>query len=315
MSGTPGHSAGRTVLIAGAAGYLGRAAVAEFAANGWSVRGLVRDEHRASAVRDAGGTAFVADLLDANAVRTAAAGCAAVVHLAANASVSEAAPDAARRVRVEGARNLRAACRAAGVGRFVVGSGYWVYADQEGTFDEDGRLDPRGESAVNFDTERAALETEGPGGPSVMIVRPGMVYGAGSWFAGVLEAIRAGSYATIEGGRNPWSFVSLGDAAAGFRAIAERGTAGAVYNLVDLAPAPWGEFARHVAQRLGVAPPRELSQAEAVREYGEVIAHHLAARRAASSARLRALGWAPRYPTYRPGIDALLRSMGFADAP
>jgi len=303
-------AAGRDrVLVAGAAGFLGRAIVTDFAAHGWQVRGLVRDDRRAIPVAAAGGEPVFADVLDADAVERAADGCRAVVHVAANPTVDPAGSDAARRVRVEGCRNLIAAARATGAARVVVGSGYWVYADQAGDFDENGRLDPRGESAVNFDTEQVAREAVAP--PAVMVVRPGMVYGDGSWFRGIVDALRADTYRVIDEGRNPWSFVALADAAAGFRTVVEAGRPGAVYNLVDLRPAPWGEFVAHVAARIGAAPPGSMTRAEAQQQFGEAIAHHLAARRAASSALLRSLGWVPRYPSYRLGVDALLTAMGF----
>ena len=306
---TPARRDRRRVLVAGAAGFLGRSLVAEFAAHGWEVHGLVRNSERAISVTAAGGVPVLADLLDAAAVERAAVDCSAIVHVAANPSVRDPGPGAARRARVDGCRNLLAAARAAGVPRLVIGSGYWVYADQDGEFDENGRLDPRGESAINYATELAGREGGSP--PEVMVVRPGMVYGDGSWFRGVVDALRSDTYRLIEGGRNPWSFVGLADAAAGFRTVVEVGRSGEVYNLVDLSPTPWGEFIAHVAGRLGAAPPGSMPMDRARRELGEEIAYHLSARRAASSARLRSLGWAPRYPSYRAGIDALLASMGF----
>jgi nucleoside-diphosphate-sugar epimerase len=298
------------VLVTGAGGFLGLGIVRAGAARGQEARGLVRDAAKANRVRLVGGRPVIADVLDPDSVRRAVRGCAAIIHVAANPSDGDDDPDLARRVRVEGTHNLAEAARAAHVRRLVVGSGYWVYPGRPGVTSEESPVDPQGEAHINYDAEQAGLSANSPGALEVMVVRPGMVYGDGAWFRPVLDSIRAETYRLIDGGSNFWSFVALPDAGAGFLSVAEAGQSGGTYNLTDDHPARWGDFARFVADRIGRRPPGVLSSDEAVQEYGPVIARHLAANRAASAAKLTALGWRPKYPNFPEGIDALLAEMG-----
>ena len=300
-----------TALVAGAAGYLGSAIVRALVAQDWRVVGLVRDTAKADRVAALGATAIVADVRDAAAVAAAARSTDVLIHVAAGGDpyVAEGLHEA-ENIRVLGARNLVRAAIAHHVPRVVVGSGYWVYADQPGVIREDSPVDPRGEALVNFHAELAAREeTNSRGSPEVIVVRPGMVYGNGSWLRSVVDALRAGTYAVVADGTNPWSFVALDDAAAAFVRIAEAGTAGETYNVVDGRPAPWSEFADHLADRLGVRRPASISVEEAARRYGAEVARHLAARRACTSQKLEQLGWKPRYADYRDGLIPVLASM------
>jgi nucleoside-diphosphate-sugar epimerase len=136
-----------------------------------------------------------------------------------------------------------------------------------------------------------------------------MVYGNGSWFRPVVDAIRDGSYRYIEDGANAWSFVSLPDTGAGFVRVAESGAPGEVYNLVDGHPAEWRAFGNEVAARLSVTPPASMSLHDAITQFGPDVAHHFHARRACSSAKLERLGWKPQYADYRAGLAPLLREM------
>ncbi|HTT45523.1 MAG TPA: NAD(P)-dependent oxidoreductase [Thermoplasmata archaeon] len=294
----------RRALVAGAGGYLGQAIVHALAGSGWEVRGLVRTPSAIRRVEAEGGRPVVADILDSAAVENTAHGCDLLIHVAARAASPADDPRYAARVREEGCRNLLRAARIHGNRRVVVGSGYWVYADQPGTITEESPLDPRGESRVNFATEMTAKDPEIRGSTEVVVVRPGMVYGDGSWCRAALEAITDGTYRYIEAGANPWSFISREDAGMAFAHVAENGVPGEVYNVVDGRPTPWREFGDFVAHRLGRLPPGRLTVEEAERLYGPDVAHHLRARRACSSAKLERLGWKPRFREFREGLSA-----------
>lgn len=295
-----------TILVAGANGFLGQEIVRVFSAEGWEVRGLVRDSAKTDRVRLAGGSPVLGDVLDVDSLRRAASDCDAIIHVAANPSAEPGGADLSRGVRVQGTLNLVDAAKSGHVPRLVVGSGYWVYAGQPGRITEDSPVDPQGESRINYDAERAGLEANLPGELEVMVVRPGMVYGDGAWFRPIVEAIRAGTYAVIDGGRNHWSFVSLPDTGAGFVSVVQAGRAGEAYNVVDRHSSPWGEFVTYVAKRLGLPPPPSISFEEAEKAYGTVISKQLVANRSTSAAKLEAIGWRPTYPTFRGGINVLL---------
>lgn len=297
--------AGGPVLVVGATGFLGRSVVRAFSKDGIEVRGLVRDPRKQEFVREDGGIPVSGDVLDLPSLRQAVAGCRGVIHLGANPPP----PTDPARVRVEGTRNLVTAASREGAERLVIGSGYWVYRGQSELIHEDSPVDPRGESKFNYDAERAGLEANSPGELEVMVVRPGMVYGNGSWFRGLAEAIRAGEYRVVGDGANRWSFVDREDAGAAFRTVLEAGTAGEIYNVVDGSPAPLREFVNFVATELGATSPPSLSVDLASREMGKVIADHLAADRPTSADKAMGLGWRPHFSSFRDGVPGHLREM------
>lgn len=299
----------RRALVAGAGGFLGGAIVRGLTDAGWNVRGLVRSAPGARRVEDAGGFPVSGDVLDPASVELASRGCELIVHVAAANPYGPDGISGAERVRAEGARNLLRGASHAGVRRLVLGSGYWVYADQPGTITERSPLDPRGESLVNWHAEEAASDPANRGSVEVVVVRPGMVYGNGSWFRSVYDSIRAGSYRYIDEGTNAWSFVALEDAGTGFACVSEQGVAGEVYNLVDGEPVTWKSFGDLVADHLSRRHPESLPFADAAVAYGEDVAHHLHARRACSAEKIRALGWKPRHANVRAGLTALWPSL------
>jgi nucleoside-diphosphate-sugar epimerase len=297
------------VLVTGAGGFLGLAVVRALADRGADAVGLVHSAGSGPGVVAAGGTIALGDVLDLSSVERASRGCDTIVHLAAAHAEGPEGLELARRVRVEGAHHVIRAARAHGVRRLVIGSGYWVYRSHPGVISETSPLEPRGESRINYDTERAGLEANAPGDLDVLVVRPGMVYGNGSWFTSVRDAVREGTYRLIGDGSNHWSFVARSDAGVAFLRVIERGATGEVYNVVDGRPATWGEFAGFVASGLQRPPPESLAFDQAVLEVGSDVAHHLIANRAVSAAKLEGLGWHPRYPSFREGIGDLLREM------
>jgi uncharacterized protein YbjT (DUF2867 family) len=102
-----------TVLVTGAAGYVGREVVAALAASGRPVRALV---HRSHGDAPEGVEHVHGDVADAESVRSAAEGCDAIVHLVAILNGSDAEFEA---VNTGGARNAVAAARANGIRRLV----------------------------------------------------------------------------------------------------------------------------------------------------------------------------------------------------
>ncbi len=158
---SPAKRAGM-VLVAGAGGFLGQGITAALVSEGWQVRGLLRTPAKTDLVRRIGAEPFLGDVLDPASLRRCVEGCDAVIHVAAAYPGPGVSPELARKVRVEGTRNLASAARSAGARRLLVGSGYWVYADQPGVLEDDSSLDPRGESQVNYEAERAGLESAVP---------------------------------------------------------------------------------------------------------------------------------------------------------
>jgi nucleoside-diphosphate-sugar epimerase len=294
------------VLVTGAAGFLGAATVGAFSREGHTVHALVRSREQFAAIERRGGRPVLGDVLDGPSLEKAAARCDVAVHLA---QPSDGTMEERRSVRVEGVRRLIRALRTAHVPRLVVGSGYWVYPDTPGDLTEESAIRPVSISQVNFETEEAARSAAREGGLDTIVVRPGMVYGAGSWFADIVSELRAGRYRYIGDGANHLSPVERDDTGAAFRLIAERAEAGSTYLVVDDRPVPTRTFAEFVATRLGVPAPGSMTLEEARREWGAELAELNRANRAASNAKLRTLGWVPRFPQYEAGVPGVLESM------
>ena len=299
------------VLVAGASGFLGAGAVRALAAAGHEVVGLARTPDKGKSVEQAGGTPAIGDILSIPSLLKAAEGCEAIVHLAASAtSVSrEIGQSTAAKVRVDGAYNLVATARKVGARRLVVGSGTWLYGDRKETITETTPVKPTGHSMFNWQAERAALESNKPGVLEVVVLRPGMVYGDGGWFREMVEEIRAGTYRVPGDGGNHWSPLHLDDCGEAFRAVLERGKAGEVYLAADDEPAPLRSFADFVAEAIAARPPPSSRLDDARALHGEATAAHLTANQALSSAKLKGLGWKPRFKSYRDGVPGVLHAM------
>ena len=291
------------VCVAGAGGFLGLAIVRALSAAGHEVRGLARSPDQAARIRSAGGIAAVGDLLEPSSLLGPLAGCELAVHVA---QPSDGDLGRMRRVRVEGATNLIDASKRSGVRRILIGSGYWVYRSSPDLLVEESPLSPLSISKVNFDTEEVARSAALGGTVEAVVVRPGMVYGPGSWFAQMLDGIRKGTYRYVGDGASYLSPVDLEDAGEAFRVIAERWLPGQTFLVVDDRPVTTREFAEFVATSVGAPPPSGIAFTEAAKEWGPDLATLNAASRRASNARLRALGWRPRYPSYIEGIPELL---------
>ncbi len=311
------HPEAVKVLVAGASGFLGSAVVRRLAAAGHEVVGLARSDEKGHLVREAGGEPAVSDILSLPALIEAAAGCEALIHLAASATTAsrEVGQSVAAKVRVDGAYNLVAAARKVGAKRIVVGSGTWLHGDRKETITEATPAKPTGTSMFNWQAERAALDAHRPGVLDVVIVRPGMVYGNGGWFKEMADEIRAGSYRVPGEGANHWSPLHIDDCGEAFRVALEKGKGGEVYLAADNEPIALRAFVDLIADELRVARPLSEPMEAAVKHLGEPTARHLAANQAVSNAKLKGLGWKPRHPRSREGVPPVIEAILAASPP
>ena len=120
---------GRSALVTGASGFVGRHLVEQLVTNGWSVRALVRPTSETSHLLEHGVQPVGGDLTEGDSVRAAAAGVDTVFHLAA---VTAARTEAEyRRANEAGTANLVAALKAAEPRPRVHGR-RWRHADPAG---------------------------------------------------------------------------------------------------------------------------------------------------------------------------------------
>jgi nucleoside-diphosphate-sugar epimerase len=310
------------IFLAGATGALGARLVPLLVDAGHDVTGTTRTPVKAELLRAAGAEPVIADGLDRDAIVAAvvAARPDAIVHqLTALGDMSslrdfDGAFALTNRLRTEGTENLLAGAREAGARRFVAQSfAGWPYARIGGPVkSEDDPLDPdpvpsmsRTLAAIRR-LEQAVTEAGG------IALRYGGFYGHGTGMArggAQVEMIRKRRFPIVGDGGGVWSFVHIDDAAAATLAALERGTPGAIYNIVDDDPAPVREWLPALAAAAGAKPPRRLPRWLARVAAGESVATMMTETRGASNAKARReLGWAPAHPSWREGFRSALAS-------
>lgn len=150
------------VLITGATGVIGRATATELLRQGHELRLLSRNAERDARAWDGPVDAFAANVANADALRGAADGCDAVLHIAG--IVEESPPELTfEAVNIGGTRNLLAEAERAGVRRFVFVSSLGA---------------ERG-STEYHQSKRAAEEEVRRFSGEWVIARPGSVFGPG----------------------------------------------------------------------------------------------------------------------------------------
>jgi 2-alkyl-3-oxoalkanoate reductase len=305
------------VFVAGATGAVGSRLVPQLLERGHDVIGSSRSAAKAESLRKLGAEPVVVDLLDRRAVEAAIAEIRpeAIVH---EATALTGASDMkhfdrtfaqTNRLRTEGTDALLAAARAAGVRRFVAQSfAGWPYAREgEPVKTEDDPLDPdpvpgmRETLAAIRHVERVVPAAGG------LVLRYGGLYGAPD--DAQLELVRKRRFPIVGDGGGVWSFVHLDDAAAATVLALDRGEPG-IYNIVDDDPAPVREWLPALASAIGAKPPRRVPRWLARLLAGDVGVAIMTEVRGASNAKAkRALGWTPRYPSWREGFR-----IAYADA-
>jgi CDP-glucose 4,6-dehydratase len=300
-------------LVTGGHGFVGSHLAAALLGDGWAVRVLDRPSPRRT---DLGGPRpsgldllgvaeetelHEADLLDADEVAAAAAGCDAVFHLAAQTIVGIASrsPRETYEVNVRGSWNVFEACREGGVGTVVFASSDKAYGTAaELPYREDTPL--RG--AYPYDASKAAAETIArgyavAGGLPLAVTRFANVYGGGdlNFTRLVPETARAlceGRAPRIRSDGSPKrDFLHVEDAVAAYLAIAAALRSGAAvpgeaFNAGGDRPHAVREVVEELARAAGGGI--EASWGPGV-PAGEIVDQYL------DSAKLRQLtGWAPQ---------------------
>lgn len=203
------------ILVTGGGGFLGGAIVRQLRARGDDVRSFSRQLHSifASDVEQCQG-----DLADAEAVSQAAAGCDAVIHVAAKAGVW--GPRAEyESVNVIGTRNVIAACRQHGIRKLVftstpsvVGAGHDIEGGDESLpYPPNYLADYPRTKAI---AEREVLAANGPEFATVAL-RPHLIFGPGDphLIPRLLARARAGKLRIVGSGKNRVDLTFVDDAA------------------------------------------------------------------------------------------------------
>ncbi|MFL5883448.1 MAG: NAD-dependent epimerase/dehydratase family protein [Thermoleophilaceae bacterium] len=314
------------VLVAGAAGAIGKQLVPMLVARGHEVTGMTRSPSKEALVRQLGAKPVVADALDPDQVARAVAQAEpdVIVHELTALSGSFDMRNFDRyfamtnRLRTEGTDHLLAAGQAMEVRRFVA-QGYagWPYARTGGWIKtEDDPLDPTPaehmrETLEAFERlEQAVIGAEWTEG---VVLRYGGFYGPGTSLAPGArdtEAIRKRKFPIVGSGAGVWSFVHIEDAAEATVEAVEHGRRG-IYNIVDDEPAPVAEWLPEIARLIGAKPPRHVPLWLGRLLAGDAGVAMMTDVRGASNAKAkRELGWQPRHPSWRQGVAELFNQQG-----
>jgi dihydroflavonol-4-reductase len=250
-----------TVLITGAAGFTGLSLALGLAAQGYRVRGMIRNRQKATELEKAGVSVVLGDIRDPAVTRQALEGVDTVYHLAAVFRRAGVPESEYRSVHVDATAQLIEACAPSGVSRVVHCSTVGVHGSVEGDAPaaEDAPFAP-GDiyQATKLEGEQVARETAERIGVPLTVVRPGPIYGPGdSRLLKLIGGVAKRRFRLLGDGSPHFQMVYINDLIQGFRLAAERPEAvGRTYIVTGEEAPTLNELVDEIADVAKVVPPR-----------------------------------------------------------
>ncbi|HEX5303347.1 MAG TPA: NAD-dependent epimerase/dehydratase family protein [Streptosporangiaceae bacterium] len=249
-----------TILVTGAAGFLGSHVTTLLATSGARPRAFIRPSEDGRPLDRAGADVCTGDIGDRSAVAAALTGVEGVIHCAARTGPWGPASEY-ERTNVRDLESLVRAAMAAGVRRFVHVSSITVHGNNvRGEADEDAplRTEPNPYSRTKVTGERVLQRMISNEGAPVTIVRPGWIYGPRdtSSFARIAGKISQRRMIMVGSGQNVLPLIHVRDVAEGLvLACASGRAAGRAYLLVNDQPVTQCQFLAAIAAELDVPAP------------------------------------------------------------
>ncbi len=300
------------IFITGATGDLGKNLIRQFYARGHSVIGLVRSQAGEQTVQALGAESRRGNLFDADSLARAAEGAEVVIHAATaiplKPKISPKDWQMNDRIRREGTSALTAAAAKIGARLYLQQSIVLVARPLSGLFfDEDSPPQPNWVSQSALDGEQIARQAGGSF--EVGVLRCGWFYGPDSGHMRLLgERLLKGQLPIIGSGQAHFSYLHIEDAASAFVAAAEKGRAG-LWHVVDNEGGAVKEFMLYLAQRLGARRPYHIPAWLARLLVGaNTVAAFSASTRTSNERFRREVGWTPKYPSYREGLEQVVNA-------
>ena len=180
-----------------------------------------------------------------------------------------------------------------------------VYGDRAGGWAlEDSELNAASlEGARRVRAERDWLDAGQGMGLTVQVFRLPALYGPGR---SPLDRLRDGTARIVRKPGQVFNRVHVDDVVSGLFASMARPRPGAAYILCDDEPAPADVVMEGAARRLGLPLPPEIdlddpSVSDAMRRF------YLDSKRLSNAKAKAELGWRPKYPSWRDGLEAMVR--------
>jgi nucleoside-diphosphate-sugar epimerase len=282
------------IFVAGATGIIGRRLVPLLIQRGHSVIGLVRRPADADWLRGLGAGAEVGDVFDRDRVRRAVRQVAPDVVMDQLTDLKNRNFQANSAIRETGTRHLVDAALDAGVRRMVVQSIAWMYEAGDVPAAESVPLDV-GASGNRRQTLQGvtALEAAVRDVPEWVVLRYGLLYGPGTWYARDGLIAEQAARGELAADRDVSSFVHVDDAA-GAAVDALEWPTGAV-NVCDDVPTAGRDWVPVFCRAVGAPDPAVITATE----------RHGWARGASNEYARKELNWTPAYPSWRKGFAEL----------
>lgn len=249
----------REAFVTGGSGFVGRALIRALRAQGCIVRALARTEAAEATVREAGAEPVRGDLDDGAALRSGMAGCDVVFHAAAFVK-TWGTRDEFFRANVAGTDHVLAAARASSVRALVHVSTEAVLAGERPIVRADETWPHATHPAGLYPLTKGIAEervvlANSPDFRAV-IIRPRLIWGKGdtSVLPQIAEAVRAGRFSWIDGGRYLTSTCHVDNVCEGALLAAQRGRAGEAYFLTDGDPVEMRGFLTALLRTQGLDP-------------------------------------------------------------
>ena len=186
-----------------------------------------------------------------------------------------------------------------GLRRIVYLSTVGVYGDTGG-----GWVDETSPLLASTPRARARVAAEAawrPLGVEVDVLRLGGIYGPGR---GAFDRLRDGTARRVVKPGQVFNRIHVDDIALAVETVVAAGRSGEVYNVVDGSPAPPEDVIAFAAALIGMEPPPE-EPFETAGLTGMAASFYQENRRVRCD-RLRGIGWAPGFPSYREGLQTTL---------
>jgi nucleoside-diphosphate-sugar epimerase len=290
------------VFLTGATGYIGSAVLDALLRAGHRVTGIVRDPEKAARLTARGATPIIGELGAPKSFAAALADADAVIHTAFESSPRGIEKD---REAIDILISALTSSPASASPVFIYTSAIWVIGSTTKPADEATPLDPSPHVAWRPEHEQRVLDA-GSNGVRTVIVRPGIVYGAGRGIVSdLLKDALNGMMRVIGPGKNRWPTVYDRDLADLYVRLLQAPDARGIYHANDETDERVNDIVEAIAEHLTQRPDiRHMPLPEARRKLGPY-ADALALDQRVRSPRAKELGWAPSLSSITANVPRL----------